>query len=398
VGCAFLDYDNDGDLDLYVANYLEYRLADASRRLRPYMARGMEAPALTGYPHPDNFPGQADVLYRNEGDGTFLDVTRAAGVYSAEGKGMGVACADYDGDGDVDIFVANDQTENALYQNRSDGTFEEVGLLAGVAYDRNGRVQSGMGADFADYDNDGDLDLFMTNYQGETSALYVNEGGGLFADQAAAAGLAIPSLPFVKWAALFLDYDNDGDRDLFVANGHVLDNAEEFDSSTTYRQPRQLFVNLGPDAAGVWRFAEAGARAGQAMPERRAGRGAAAGDYDNDGDPDLLAQNSNEAATLLRNDGGNARHWLGVRLVGRQSNRDGVGARVRVAAAGRVQLGECHAGHGYLSHSDTRLLFGLAATGRVDSVEVRWPSGRVDVVRGPAADRYVVVEEGSGAR
>jgi hypothetical protein len=396
VGCAFLDYDNDGDLDLYVANYLEYRLADAARKLRPYLAPGAAAPPLMGYPHPDNFPGQADLLYRNEGDGTFRDVTRAAGVYHPEGKGMGMACADYDNDGDLDIFVANDQTENHLFENQGKGAFAEVGLLAGVAYDRNGRVQSGMGADFADFDNDGDLDLFLTNYQGETSALYVNEGKGQFSDQAAAAGLAIPSLPFVKWAALFLDCDNDGDRDLFVVNGHVLDNAEQFDSSTTYRQPRQLFVNLGPGPSGGWRFAEAGARAGEALQEPHAGRGAAVGDYDNDGDPDLIVQNSNEAPSLLRNDGGNARHWLGVRLVGRQSNRDGVGARVRVWAGGRGQLAERRAGHSYLSHSDGRLLFGLGASPRADSAVVQWPSGRVDVLRDLAADRYVVVEEGGG--
>ncbi|MEW6755584.1 MAG: CRTAC1 family protein, partial [Candidatus Latescibacterota bacterium] len=397
VGCAFLDYDKDGDLDLYAANYLEYELADADRPLRPYLARGMAAPTLVGYPHPDNFRGQSGVLYRNEGNGAFTDVTRQAGLWRPDGKGMGMTCGDYDNDGDVDLFVANDQTENYLFQNDGDGTFAEVGLMAGVAYDRDGRTQSGMGADFGDYDNDGDLDLFMTDYQAESSALYENEGNGFFTDRAFAAGLAIPSLPWVKWGTFFLDWDNDGDRDLFAANGHVLDNAEAFDSSTSYHQPNQLFANLGPDAAGTWRFGDVSAAAGAALQDRQPSRGAAWGDYDNDGDPDIAVQNSNLPAVLLRNDGGNASHWLTVRLVGRRSNRDGVGARVRVSAGDLVQVAQCRAGSSYLSHCDTRLHFGLGARTRVDSLEVRWPAGTVDRLRDVPADRFLTVEEGVGA-
>jgi enediyne biosynthesis protein E4 len=394
VGCAFLDYDNDGDLDLYVANYLEYALADADRELRPYLARGQQSPTLMGYPHPDNFHGQPDVLYRNDGRGRFTDVTRQAGVFDPTGKGMGIASGDYDDDGDADIFVANDQTANFLLQNRGDGTFGSVGLLAGVAYDHDGRTQSGMGADFGDFDQDGDLDLFMTDYQAETNALYVNEGGGFFTDRASAAGLGVPSLPYVSWAAIFLDYDNDGFRDLFVANGHVLDNAELFDSSSSYYEPNQLFHNRGPDRRGQWRFSEVGADAG--LQEPAPSRGAAAADYDNDGDVDLAVLNSNLPAQLLRNDGGNRLNWLQVRLLGQESNRDGIGARVRVHTAGATQLLERHSSSGYLSQNEARLCLGLGGHSSVDSLVVRWPSGLIDVARDVPANQCVTVVEGVG--
>ncbi|MFH1567730.1 MAG: CRTAC1 family protein [Gemmatimonadota bacterium] len=397
VGVAFLDYDNDGDLDLYVANYLDYHLADADRRLRPYVARGTEAVSAMGYPHPDNFPGAPDVLYRNDGR-AFADVTRPAGVYNPAGKGMGMAVADYDDDGDVDVFVANDQTENFLWENRGDGTFVDVGLLSGTAYDRDGRLQSGMGADFGDYNADGRLDLFVTVYQGESNALYANEGHGFFSEMAYPAGLAIPSLPFVSWGNAFLDYDNDGRRDLFVANGHVLDNAEVFDSSTHFRMPDQLFRNLGQDGHGQWRFAEVGADVGSAVRSLHASRGAAAGDYDNDGDTDLLVLYLNERAALLRNDGGNANHWIGVRPVGRQSNRDGLGARVRVLAGDLVQVDQVLAGGSYLSQSDLRLHFGLGRRTAVDEIEVRWPSGAVDRLGPVGADQVITVAEGQTRR
>lgn len=394
VGCAFLDYDNDGDLDLYVANYLEYSLADADRKLRPYLARGQAPATLMGYPHPDNFPGQADVLYRNDGDGRFTDVTRAAGVYNPSGKGMGMVCGDYDDDGDVDVFVANDQTPNFLFQNQGDGTFMEIGLLAGVAYDHDGRTQSGMGADFADFDQDGDQDLFMTDYQAETSALYVNEGGGFFRDRAAAVGLAIPSLPYVNWGNIFFDYDNDGLLDLFVANGHVLDNAEMFDSSSRYAEPNQLFRNLGPDESGQWRFADVSRIVG--LEHLAPSRGVASADYDNDGDVDLAVVNSNLPAQLLRNDGGNARAWLQVRVVGCESNRDGIGTRVRLYTGDRMQLAEVRSGSSYLSQNEPRLCFGLGAATTADSLVVQWPSGEADVIRGLQAGQLVTIVEGKG--
>ena len=396
VGCAFLDYDNDGDLDLYVANYLTYTLADANRSLRPYLARGMQKPGTMGYPHPDNFSGAPDVLYRNDGEGGFTDATLEAGVYNPDGKGMGLACGDYDGDGDMDIFVCNDQTENFLYRNDGDGTFAEVGLAAGVAYDRDGRTQSGMGADFGDYDNDGDLDLIMTDYQAESNALYDNEGNGFFTDRAFGAGLAIPSLPYVSWGVKFFDYDNDGYKDLYMANGHVLDNAELFDAASRHHQPNQLFRNLGPDSGGGWRFEDVNASTGEALSQEAPSRGVAWGDYDNDGDMDLFVLNSNQHASLLRNEGGSRNNWLVVKMVGRESNRDGIGTRVRVVAGDLVQIGEVNSGSSYLSQNDLRLSFGLDSRQRVDRLEVRWPSGRVEVLHDLATNQLITIHEGTG--
>jgi len=324
-------------------------------------------------------------------------VTREAGVFNPDGKGMGMACGDFDSDGDMDVFVCNDQTENFLYRNDGDGTFTEVGLVAGVAYDKDGRTQSGMGGDFGDFDNDGDLDLFMTDYQAETSALYHNEGNGFFTDRAFAAGLAIPSLPYVSWGNKFFDFDNDGHKDLYVANGHVLDNAELFDSSSSYYQPNQLFRNLGPDASGRWRFKDVSAVSGAALQQEYPSRGAAWGDYDNDGDVDIFVLNSNLPATLLRNDGGNHNNWLMVKTAGRESNRDGVGARVRVTTGDLVQIGEVNSGSSYLSQNDLRLSFGLGQRQQVDRVEVRWPSGRVDVLQDLEVNQLITVEEGTGS-
>ncbi len=396
VGAAFFDYDNDGDLDLYVANYLDYSLADADRELRPYVSRGGgEVLPITGYPHPDNFDGVADVLYRNDETG-FTDITPEAGVYNPGGKGMGLAVADYDDDGDVDIFVANDQTENFLYENRGDGTFVDMGLLSGTAYDRDGRTQSGMGADFADFNGDGRLDLFLTVYQSESNALYHNDGDGFFTEVAFPVGLARPSFPYVSWGTVFLDYDNDGFRDLFVANGHVLDNAEIFDSSAEYAEPNQLFRNLGPDAAGNWHFEEVGGRVGPAITEKHPSRGVAAGDYDNDGDVDLLLLDLNERARLLRNDGSHGNHWLTVRAVGTVSNRDGVGARVRVVAGDLTQVDQVTTAGSYLSQGDLRLSFGLGRHATVDTVEVRWPSGAIDRLGPVAVDQIITITEGRG--
>ncbi len=393
-GCAFLDYDNDGLLDLYVANYVEYSLDAEGRDLTPYFlaAPGQELSAdLRAYPSPENFPGSPDVLYRNAGDGTFVDVTAAAGVLNPAGKGMGIVCADYDGDGDSDIFVANDQTANFLYRNDGDGTFADVALLAGVGYSGDGRPEASMGADFGDYDNDGLLDLVVPNFHREPTSLYRNEGGGLFSWESMRSGLGRPSLAWVGWGTAFLDYDNDGFLDVFVANGHTLDNADLFDASSSYPQPDQLFRNTG---AG--RFEDVSAASGEALAAAKVSRGAAFGDYDDDGDTDIFVVHSTGRADLLRNEGGNAGHWLQVRTVGRRANRDGVGARIEVVSGDLRQVREIRTGSGLYSQNDLRASFGLGERERVDLLEVRWPGGTVDRVEGLSVNRLVVVAEGVG--
>jgi hypothetical protein len=314
-------------------------------------------------------------------------------VYNPAGKGMGVAIADYDDDGDVDIFVANDRTENFLYRNHGNGTFADVGLLSGTAYDRDGRLQSGMGAEFADVNADGRLDLFVTVYQAETNALYINEGQGFFSDVALGAGLALPSLPYVSWGAVFLDYDNDGFRDLFVANGHVLDNAELFDSSSQFRQPNQLFRNLGPDPSGQWRFTLSNDDADDPISEPHASRGVAASDYDNDGDVDLLLLELNEGARLLRNDSDNTNHWLSVNAVGIPANRDAIGARIRIVAGDLIQVDQVLSGGSYLSQGDLRLSFGLGQHAMVDSIEIHWPGGGYTLVGPVRADQIITARQ-----
>ncbi len=393
-GCAFLDYDNDGLLDLYVANYVEYSLDAGGRDLTPYFlaAPGQEPAAdLRAYPSPENFPGSPDVLYRNGGDGTFTDVTAAAGVHDPAGKGMGIAASDYDDDGDMDVFVANDQTANFLYRNNGDGTFTDVALLAGVGYSGDGRPEASMGADFGDYDNDGLLDLVVPNFHREPTSLYRNEGDGLFAWESMRSGLGRPSLAYVGWGTAFLDYDNDGFLDVFVANGHTLDNIELFDASSSYPQPDQLFRNTG---AG--RFEDVSGAAGEALTAPRVSRGAAFGDYDDDGDTDIFVVHSTGRAVLLRNEGGDKGHWLQVKTVGVKANRDGVGARIEVVSGDLRQVREIRTGSGLYSQNDPRACFGLGQRERVDLLRVRWPGGGVDRIEGLPVNRLVVVAEGIG--
>jgi enediyne biosynthesis protein E4 len=396
VGCAFLDYDNDGSLDLYVANYVDFSLEHPKENLSLYMPGGSAATNATGYPHPDNYRGVPDVLYRNRGDGTFEDVTRQAGVFNPEGKGMGMACTDYDNDGDVDIYVGNDLTPNFLYQNSGDGTFSDVALLAGVGFSGDGKMESSMGVAFGDYDRDGFMDLAVPNFQGEPSALYHNDGTGFFSDRSYAAAIGLPTRAYVGWGVGFLDYDNDGALDLFISTGHVLDNVELFDSSTSYAQRNFLFRNNGPGEAGRLRFADVSGLSGDGLTIAGPSRGAAFGDYDNDGDVDILVVNCNDRATLLRNDGGNRQHWLRVRAEGVHSNRDGIGARIAVVSGDAVQIGEVKSGGSLYSQSDLRVSFGLGQRTTVDRIEVRWPSGIRDTVTDVSADRTVTIREGIG--
>ena len=395
--CAFTDYDRDGDLDLFVANYVEYDLARADEATMPYV---QNPEAYKGdakaYPHPANFAGATDVLYRNDGDGSFTDVTRAAGLCEPEGKGLGVMVADYTNDGWPDIFVTNDAVRNFMFLNNGNGTFREVGVESGTAYGQDGQREASMGIDAGDYDRDGDLDLTVVNFQGEPNALYNNRGEGFFLAHTFPSGIGLITLPFLGFGTVFLDYDNDGYLDLFVANGHVLDNIELFDQSTTYPQRNFLFRNVGPNRYGIYTFTEVGSESGPGMQVEKVSRGSAVGDYDNDGDADILAVNINHHPTLLRNDGGNRNNWLTIRTIGTASNRDGLGTRLILSAGDLRQMEEVKGTRSFLSQSDLRVRFGLGRAARVDSIEVRWPSGRVEHLENIAVNQFITIKESQG--
>ena len=365
VGAVWLDYDNDGLLDLYVGNYLEYD-PDYTFFYAP-----------DGFPPPMAYPGQPDVLYRNDGDGTFTDVTRETGLYKPEGRMMGVAAADYDGDGFVDIYVANDAMANYLYHNDGGETFRDVSLKSGVAFSEGGEETSSMAADFADYDGDGRLDLFVADIH--FSALYRNEGSGLFSDVTVPSGIAAPSGQYDGWGAAFVDYDNDGDVDIFKANG---------DMNHLFGHEDQIFENLGDGT-----FRDASIESGSYFRRELLARGAAFGDYDNDGDMDVLIVNLADHAVLLRNENLDGNNWILLALVGNDSNRDGVGALVTVTAGGKTQLAPKESASGYLSTNDPRMHFGLGTADVVDRIEIRWPSGIVQVIEEVPANQILTVEE-----
>jgi hypothetical protein len=381
---TFFDFDRDGDLDLYVANYVLYAL-DAA--YPPCIEGGLRT-----YCHPRHFEGAPDRLYRNNGDGTFTDVTDAAhatdpgGMY--QGKGLGVVAADLDGNGYPDLYIANDDTPNFLFLNNGDGTFTESAVLAGCAYSMDAVAQAGMGVDAADYNGDGRLDVFVTNLSYETNALYRNNGDGTFSDVVYEARLGEESYLFVGFGTGFADFDNDGDLDLFVANGHILPNIGEMTDVLTYPQPLQVFANQGDGT-----FADVSATAGEAFGHEFVSRGAIFGDCDNDGDTDVVVTQSNGRAILLRNDSKRRGNWLRVRCIGTASNRDGVGARVLCTVAGRTLLRELHTGASYLSSHDPRVLFGLGDAPAADGVEIRWPSGVVQVLSDVLANQEITVVE-----
>ena len=396
---AFLDYDNDGDLDLYVANYVVFDAHKAvSERPRPCTFFG----GIDVYCGPKGMVGAPDVLYRNDGDRTFTDVTEPSGIAAANRfYGLGVMPLDYDGDGDVDICVANDETPNVLWRNDGDGSFTDVALLAGVAYNGDGDVEAGMGIDAADFDNDGDDDLYLTHFFSETNTLYRNEGGRRrpagaaavtlvrFTDITAMAGLAAPTVRLLGWGTRFFDYDHDGLLDLFVANGHVYPQVDQKVTGSPYRQPDQLFHNLGDGT-----FQEVSEKAGLGKLSARVSRGATFGDIDNDGDIDVFVSNLNDTPTLLRNDGGNRHNWLMVQVVGTRSNRDGLGTRLHLIAAGRSQWRTVSGAGSYLSASDIRAHFGLGETPRVERLEVTWPDGTTRIVVDVPANRLLVIHQG----
>jgi hypothetical protein len=384
--CAFGDYDRDGDVDLYVANYLTFDEATIARR-------GAEQCVYMGtlrvFCGPKGLVGEADVLYRNNGDGTFTDVTAKAGINDPGYYGFGVVFSDFDNDGWPDIYVANDSVPNLLFRNKRDETFEEVGLISGTSLNLFGKAQAGMGVAVGDYDGNGYFDIYVTNFAEDTNTLYRNLGAMLFSDVTAESGAARASRPNLGWGTGFADYDNDGWLDLFVANGHVYPEVDRLKEVSRYLQPKEIYRNLGDG-----RFAEVAASLGGDLTMPRPARGAAFGDYDNDGDVDVLVINANSRPSLYRNDGGNRNSWIGFRVVGASGNRDAIGARIEIETGGRTRVGEVRSGGSYLSHNDMRVHFGLGSAARVDRIRVRWPNGKTETFGGMDAGRYVTIREG----
>ena len=378
-GAAFFDYDRDGAPDLYVVNYLDATF----ERNPPCEMKGIRA-----YCHPRHFAGVPDRLYRNLGDGRFREVSRSSGILNPEGKGLGVVAADFDGDGWVDLYVANDSVRNFLLRNKGDGTFSDVTLLSGTGYNSQAQAEAGMGVDAADYDGDRLLDIFVTNYDLETNALYRYQGNWLFGDERWRSGLARKDRFLLGFGAGFLDFDNDGDRDLLVVNGHVVDNIERIQPDLSHPQPDQLFENRGG------RFVEHGPFYRWSSRHPRVGRGAALGDIDNDGDIDVLISNCGAEPTLLINRVGARRNWIQLRLTGTDSSRDAVGTRLTLTTAEGEQSDQITAGGSYLSASDLRAHFGLGEAARVEEIRIRWPSGKEEVLKDIPANRILHVTEG----
>ncbi|MBL7153499.1 MAG: CRTAC1 family protein [Phycisphaerae bacterium] len=379
---SFLDMDKDGDLDLYVTNYVEFsydkHVTTTENGYRIYLG-------------PPYFGPTRDNLYRNNGDGTFTDVSEESGISGHLGTGMGMVCADYDNDGDTDIFVANDiSAGNFLFKNDGTGKFEEIGLMAGAAYDLQGDEQGSMGVDCADYNNDGWLDFYQTSYNKQMAVFYRNINGAMFEDVSMVTGAGTGTYAPVTWGIGSVDFDNDGDRDIFVACGHLQDAIEFYDSTETYFQENVLLMNTGDG-----KFTDVSKQSGDGMRVKLSSRGAAFDDLDNDGDVDVVILNSRREPTILRNDSESSNHWLQVRLQGVKTNRDGVGARVKVVAGDLTQIDEVHSGRGYQSHYGMRLHFGLGKRNLVDRIEVRWIGGGTDVLENIAADKLVTIVEGA---
>jgi len=382
-GAAFVDYDNDGDLDLFVSNYVDFDINNL-----PEFGQGKTCTykSIAVQCGPRGLKGAGDSLFRNNGDGTFTDVSKQAGVEDANGYyGLGVLTGDFDDDGLIDIFVANDSTPNFHYRNKGDGTFEEIGFSAGTAVNENGSEQGSMGVTAGDYDHDGKLDIFITNFADEYNTLYHNDGKNSFTDLSYAAKVAAISLPHVGWGTKFFDYDNDGWVDLFVANGHV------YPQLPGYRQPRLLHRNNRDST-----FTEVSAEFGAVLTENRVSRGVAFGDIDNDGDVDLLIADLDGPPQLLRNDGANTNNSILVKAIGVKSNRSGIGARVTVVSGDLTQTDQVRSGDSYISQSDLRLHFGLEKRSKVDSIQVRWPSGTVDKIANVGVNRIITIKEGQG--
>lgn len=386
-GAGFLDIDGDGNLDLYVANYVKFTYQNHVFFLRQ---------GFPEYAGPRSYQPQPHTLFRNNGDGTFADVSVESGIAAHPGPGMGMVCADYDNDGRTDVFVLNDVEANFFWKNLGNGKFEESALTVGAAYNGQGDTLGNMGVDCGDYNNDGLLDFFSTCYQRQSAVLWKNLGNGSLEDVSAVTGAAAGTYDCVKWGCGMVDFDNDGHRDLFVAMGHTQDLIDNYDHSTSRDATNVVLRNLGNGM-----FADVSDRCGDGLAVRKCSRGVAFDDLDNDGDVDAVVMNMRDRPTILRNmlhESGSRNHWLQIRLQGVKTNRDGVGAHVRVVAGNLVQLDEVHSGRGYQSHFGSRLHFGLGEHDRIDRIEVHWLGGGVDVIGNVAADRLLTIREGDSSQ
>ena len=376
---GFFDYDRDGDLDLYVANYVDFRMDE-----NPWC--GDRKPGYRMYCNPTIFDGTASRLYRNNGNGTFTDVSTAAGIANPAGKGLGVVFCDYDRDGDSDIYVANDLVRNFLYRNNGDGTFQDVAYAASVGFDINGKPQAGMGVDCGDVDGDGLPELFVTNFSEELNTLYKNHGDGTFQDVTQQIGLGSGFLP-LGFGTKMYDYDNDGDLDIHVTNGHVIDNVKLYTPALSYEQKDLLYENTGG------KFKDVSALAGGALQNTRVGRGLAVADFDNDGFLDVAISSLGRRGVLLRNRGVSKNNWIEIRAEGTTSNRFGLGATVRLQAPGGLQVREINNAASYQSANDIRLHVGLGAAKTIPQIEILWPSGIRQTLKDVAVNQILTIKE-----
>ena len=387
-GCSFVDYDRDGLLDLFVANYIDFDPKTAPLpESGPCLYKGIVVAC-----GPPGLQGGKNILFHNDGNGKFSDVSEKAGILKTAGTyGLSVLVCDFDNDGWPDIYVANDSTSSALYKNNHDGTFSEIAIEAGVAYSADGKSQAGMGVDAGDYDGDGLLDIVKTNFAGDTSSLYKNEGKMTFDDQTFQAGLG-KNTRFLGWGAGFFDYDNDGWPDIFLCNGHVYPEVRETELESGYRERKVVYHNLGNR-----KFEDVSAQLGPGIMETVPGRGCAFGDFDNDGDIDVLVNCVNDLPQLLRCDSSLKANWIKLKLIGVKSNRSAIGARVNCRAGENLQVQEVRSGGSYISQSDLRLHFGLGKEQQC-SLEIKWPSGQVDQIPNVTGNRILTIIEGKGLR
>jgi len=388
-GCAFVDYDRDGQLDLVVANYVDFDLATAPAPGERPTCTWKGVPVMCG---PRGLPGAKNILYHNRGDGTFEDVTTKAHIDRTDGHyAFSVSTLDFDEDGWPDIFIACDSTPSILYRNNHDGTFTDVAVTAGSAFNEDGREQAGMGSTIADFNGDGHLDIFKTNFSDDTSTLYRNNGDGTFTDATSAAGLGLYT-QYLGWGTMFFDFDNDGWPDLILVNGHVYPEVDSQHLGSNYKEPRILYHNNGDST-----FTDVSASSGSAITTAASSRGLAVGDLWNDGRMSVVISNMNATPSLLVNQIRTPNHWIAVRTVGTKSNRDGIGARVSVKTANRLLVDEVRSGSSYISNSDMRVHFGLGVATKIDWIEIRWPSRLVEKFADLGVDAIHTLKEGTGA-